>query len=100
MPQGIYRLEHEQLGTLEFFIVPVGPTEAADSEARARRCVTRQCSLAAQRIRAQPGLALEQQIDALIGDLVKSEPVIQAPRGLNRSTCIWTGLAAPLTIRS
>ena len=33
MPQGIYRLEHEQLGTLEFFIVPVGPPEAADSEA-------------------------------------------------------------------
>lgn len=27
MPQGIYRLEHEQLGTLEFFIVPVGPNE-------------------------------------------------------------------------
>ncbi|MGD0606849.1 MAG: hypothetical protein ABSA53_25080 [Streptosporangiaceae bacterium] len=33
MPQGIYRLEHAQLGTLEFFIVPVGPAEAADSKA-------------------------------------------------------------------
>ena len=27
MPQGIYRLEHQQLGTLELFIVPVGPDE-------------------------------------------------------------------------
>jgi hypothetical protein len=27
MPQGIYRLEHEQLGTHEFFIVPLGPDE-------------------------------------------------------------------------
>ena len=27
MPQGIYRLEHEKLGTVEFFIVPVGPNE-------------------------------------------------------------------------
>jgi hypothetical protein len=27
MPQGIYRLEHEQLGPLEFFIVPVGPSQ-------------------------------------------------------------------------
>jgi hypothetical protein len=27
LPQGIYRLEHEQLGTLELFIVPVGPDE-------------------------------------------------------------------------
>ena len=27
MPQGIYRVEHEQLGTLELFIVPVGPDE-------------------------------------------------------------------------
>jgi hypothetical protein len=25
MPQGIYRVEHEQLGTMELFIVPVGP---------------------------------------------------------------------------
>lgn len=29
-PQGIYRVEHEQLGTLELFIVPVGPDEPAD----------------------------------------------------------------------
>ena len=27
MPQGIYRLEHDQLGALELFIVPVGPAE-------------------------------------------------------------------------
>jgi hypothetical protein len=27
LPQGICRLEHEQLGTLELFIVPVGPDE-------------------------------------------------------------------------
>jgi hypothetical protein len=27
MPQGIYRLEHDRLGTLELFIVPVGPDE-------------------------------------------------------------------------
>ena len=27
MPQGICRLEHEKLGTLELFIVPVGPAE-------------------------------------------------------------------------
>jgi hypothetical protein len=26
MPQGTYRLEHEQLGALELFIVPVGPS--------------------------------------------------------------------------
>lgn len=26
-PQGIYRLEHEQLGTLELFLVPIGPDE-------------------------------------------------------------------------
>jgi hypothetical protein len=25
LPQGIYRLEHEKLGTLEIFLVPVGP---------------------------------------------------------------------------
>jgi hypothetical protein len=25
LPQGSYRVEHEQLGTLELFIVPVGP---------------------------------------------------------------------------
>jgi hypothetical protein len=35
-PQGIYRLENEQLGTLELFIVPVGPSEpAAPGEAPA-----------------------------------------------------------------
>lgn len=27
MAQGIYRLEHEQLGTMDLFIVPVGPDE-------------------------------------------------------------------------
>jgi hypothetical protein len=27
MPQGIYRVEHEQLGTMDLFIVPVGPDE-------------------------------------------------------------------------
>jgi Domain of unknown function (DUF6916) len=27
LPQGIYQLEHDQLGTLELFIVPVGPDE-------------------------------------------------------------------------
>lgn len=27
LPQGSYRVEHEQLGTLELFIVPVGPDE-------------------------------------------------------------------------
>ena len=33
IPQGIYRLEHEKLGTLEFFIVPVGPTGTVGSAA-------------------------------------------------------------------
>jgi hypothetical protein len=28
LPQGSYRVEHEQLGTLELFIVPVGPDES------------------------------------------------------------------------
>lgn len=27
MPQAIYRLEHERLGTFELFIVPIGPDE-------------------------------------------------------------------------
>jgi Domain of unknown function (DUF6916) len=27
MPQGIYRVEHKQLGTMELFIVPLGPDE-------------------------------------------------------------------------
>jgi hypothetical protein len=30
MAQGICRVEHEELGTLELFIVPVGPDEPAD----------------------------------------------------------------------
>jgi len=30
MPQGIYRVEHEQLGAVELFIVPVGPDEPSD----------------------------------------------------------------------
>lgn len=25
LPQGIYRLEHETMGTLEIFLVPIGP---------------------------------------------------------------------------
>jgi hypothetical protein len=29
LPQGIHRLEHEHLGALELFMVPVGPDEAA-----------------------------------------------------------------------
>jgi hypothetical protein len=35
MPQGIYRLEHEQLGAVELFIVPVGPSVPAASEGAA-----------------------------------------------------------------
>jgi hypothetical protein len=31
MPQGIYRLEHEHLGALELFIVPIGPNKNANS---------------------------------------------------------------------
>jgi hypothetical protein len=31
-PQGIYQLEHEQFGTLELFVVPIGPNEVAPSE--------------------------------------------------------------------
>jgi hypothetical protein len=27
LPQGIYHVEHEQLGTLELFLVPIGPDE-------------------------------------------------------------------------
>ena len=30
-PQGIYRVEHAELGTLELFIVPVGPDEPTAS---------------------------------------------------------------------
>lgn len=29
LPQAIYRLEHDKLGVLELFIVPIGPDEAA-----------------------------------------------------------------------
>jgi Domain of unknown function (DUF6916) len=29
LPQGIYRLEHEGLGALDLFIVPIGPDEPA-----------------------------------------------------------------------
>jgi hypothetical protein len=29
-PQGIYRVEHDQLGTLELFLVPVGPDAPAE----------------------------------------------------------------------
>jgi hypothetical protein len=27
VPQGIYRLEHEAMGTMELFLVPIGPRE-------------------------------------------------------------------------
>jgi len=27
LPQGIYRLEHEVMGTMEVFLVPIGPRE-------------------------------------------------------------------------
>jgi uncharacterized protein DUF6916 len=30
MPQGIYRVEHEQFGALELFIVPLGPNVPRD----------------------------------------------------------------------
>lgn len=33
MPQGIYRLEHEQFGSVELFLVPVGPQAASPGEA-------------------------------------------------------------------
>ena len=33
LPQGIYRLEHEQFGTLELFLVPIGPNEVAPGQA-------------------------------------------------------------------
>ena len=29
LPQGIYRLEHDRLGALDLFLVPVGPVESA-----------------------------------------------------------------------
>jgi hypothetical protein len=28
LPQSIYRVEHDQLGTMEIFLVPVGPDES------------------------------------------------------------------------
>jgi hypothetical protein len=38
LSQGTYRLEHEQFGALELFIVPIGPSEpAASGEAPAMR---------------------------------------------------------------
>jgi hypothetical protein len=30
LPQAIYRLEHDKLGVLELFIVPIGPDEPSD----------------------------------------------------------------------
>jgi hypothetical protein len=30
IPQGSYRLEHDQLGTLELFLVPIGPDNLTD----------------------------------------------------------------------
>src|SRR5579859_5097227 len=32
LPQGIHRMEHEHFGTLELFIVPIGPSEVAPGE--------------------------------------------------------------------
>lgn len=34
LPQRVYRLEHDDLGQLELFIVPVGPTEPSGPGAR------------------------------------------------------------------
>lgn len=34
LPQRVYRLEHDQLGPLELFIVPVGPNEPSAPGAR------------------------------------------------------------------
>jgi hypothetical protein len=31
MPQGIYRVEHEHFGTLDLFLVPVGPNASGES---------------------------------------------------------------------
>lgn len=33
-PQGMYRLEHERLGALDLFIVPVGPDEPTEPGAK------------------------------------------------------------------
>jgi hypothetical protein len=33
LPQGIYRLEHEQFGSVELFLVPVGPQTASPGKA-------------------------------------------------------------------
>ncbi len=35
LPQGIYRIEHDQLGSLELFIVPVGPVPPSPGQAPA-----------------------------------------------------------------
>jgi hypothetical protein len=32
LPQGIYRLEHEHFGTLELFVVPIGPNKVAPGQ--------------------------------------------------------------------
>ena len=32
LPQGIHRLEHERFGTLELFLVPIGPNEVPPGE--------------------------------------------------------------------
>ena len=32
LPQGIYQLENEHFGTLELFVVPIGPNEVAPGE--------------------------------------------------------------------
>lgn len=34
LPQGIHRLEHERLGALDLFIVPIGPDEPSEPGAR------------------------------------------------------------------
>lgn len=34
LPQGIYRLEHESLGELQLFIVPIGPDEPSAPDKR------------------------------------------------------------------
>lgn len=34
LPQGMYRLEHQDLGVLELFLVPIGPDLPAEPEGR------------------------------------------------------------------
>ena len=36
LPQGIYRLEHDKLGVLDLFIVPIGPAEPGTRPAAMR----------------------------------------------------------------